>query len=120
MAELLGMAGPSQGRTLRLKTRNRSCLACERKPLRYIWSVIRSIVLIRGALCALVLAGCHHQAVRASPPPPPPADPHSEAAPDRHREPPELIAPPPLYGNKVVLAANVTAPAPRRINAPER
>jgi hypothetical protein len=52
---------------------------------------------------ALALIGCG--AAVAPSPQPPPKDVESEVrAPHRQREIPRLIAPPPAYGNKIVLA----------------
>ncbi|HEY2405137.1 MAG TPA: hypothetical protein VGI10_03995 [Polyangiaceae bacterium] len=54
-------------------------------------------------LAALALVGCG--AAARSEPQPPPQDVQSEVqSPHHQREIPRLIAPPPAYGNKVVLA----------------
>jgi hypothetical protein len=67
---------------------------------------IFATVLVLGSA---LLAGCGSRALQAPPKPPPPAQPRTEV--DRHPnrdEPPKLIAPPPAYGNKVVLAQRHT------------
>jgi hypothetical protein len=51
----------------------------------------------------LGLSACGSQAVREPKPPPPAADPRTDLDRQNHEE-PELIAPPPAYGNKVVMA----------------
>jgi hypothetical protein len=59
-------------------------------------------------LTAALVSGCGAHVVRA-PGPPPPIEPQTranEAAPARlKRDVPPLIAPPPAYGNKIVMAA---------------
>jgi hypothetical protein len=52
---------------------------------------------------ATLVIGCGSGAVRAPETPPKPVDPETRV--ERHRKDPRLIAPPPAYGNKVVMAS---------------
>jgi hypothetical protein len=53
---------------------------------------------------AALLGGCGSGAVRAPETPPAPVDPETRVQP-RQKDAPRLIAPPPAYGNKVVMAS---------------
>ena len=53
---------------------------------------------------AALLVGCGSGAMRAPETPPKPVDPETRVQP-RHKDEPRLIAPPPAYGNKVVMAS---------------
>jgi len=72
--------------------------------------VRRFFASVTVALFAAQVAGC-----AASPPAPakpPPVDPETRFVPERPTkdEPPRILAPPPAYGNKIVMAAR-TKPA---------
>jgi hypothetical protein len=62
---------------------------------------IANVVLV--SLGALV-GGCGSGAVRPAEGPPKPVDPETRVQP-RQKDAPRLIAPPPAYGNKVVMAS---------------
>jgi hypothetical protein len=65
-----------------------------------------------AAASALLAMGCASQAVpRPLEPPLRAVQPHSEAAPRQVEEVPEPVAPPPAYGNKVVMARGLSASA---------
>ena len=53
---------------------------------------------------AALASACGSGAVRAPETPPKPVDPETRVQP-RHKDDPRLIAPPPAYGNKVVMAS---------------
>lgn len=54
---------------------------------------------------AALVAACAGAGQRAPEAPPRPVDPETRVTPERERPPPpRLIAPPPAYGNKVVMA----------------
>ncbi|MFO0565399.1 MAG: hypothetical protein U0263_07040 [Polyangiaceae bacterium] len=63
--------------------------------------LVRSSLLLLGA----ALVGCAATRPPEPAPPPPPEIRTRFDRPERDQDAPELIAPPPAYGNKVVLAA---------------
>lgn len=68
----------------------------------YLGGMYRTALII--ALASAVAWGCASTPPPA-PKPPPPAEPRTRVdQPAIHEEQPKLIAPPPAYGNKVVLA----------------
>ncbi|HEX9621949.1 MAG TPA: hypothetical protein VF989_17505 [Polyangiaceae bacterium] len=64
----------------------------------------------RLAVCALVLCACASQRPSTPIKLPPAPESHSEAPELRQEEAPPLIAPPPAYGNKVVMARGSAPP----------
>lgn len=70
---------------------------------------MRTTQALRYCLSAVLLLGCGQSAVSA-PKPAPQADVETSVGPSKQRELPRLIAPPPKYGNKIVMAqAGATA-----------
>jgi hypothetical protein len=64
-------------------------------------------VLVLAALAMLAACG---SSVQRAPERPRPVDPETRVNPERERlPPPRLIAPPPAYGNKVVMAKGPTS-----------
>jgi len=66
--------------------------------------VRRVLAVILFSSVATFASGCGSGALRAPESPPKPVDPETRAQP-RQKEMPRLIAPPPAYGNKVVMAS---------------
>lgn len=67
---------------------------------------VRRVVTRSLFLALAALAGaCGSSAVRPPEAPPKPVDPETRVEPRRHEQEPRLIAPPPAYGNKVVMAS---------------
>ncbi len=64
----------------------------------------RLISLVALALALTPTACGMRQTAEAASPPPAVPQPQTEVTPERGDAPPKLIAPPPAYGNKVVLA----------------
>jgi hypothetical protein len=70
--------------------------------------MMRRVFALTLVLAAAVAGGCGAAAVpRAAEPPPPASEPRTRADPTE-TETPKLIAPPPAYGNKVVMAQGPT------------
>lgn len=71
--------------------------------IEYVPSLFTSFI---GGALALTLCACAQRAVqRPAEPPPRALEPRTEVTPkERTRRGPELIAPPPAYGNKIVMA----------------
>ena len=66
----------------------------------------RLLTLIKVAIPALAVIACGSHAASTQPKPPPRLEqPSSSAEKQRNKEaPPKLIAPPPAYGHKIVMA----------------
>jgi hypothetical protein len=65
---------------------------------------------LSAVLVAIALSGCVASGGQPAKPPPP-VNPETRVTPERRSEPPTLIAPPPAYGNKIVMAG---AESPRQ------
>jgi glucose/arabinose dehydrogenase len=65
---------------------------------------------LSAALVAVTLMGCGARSAQPAKPPPP-VNPETRVNPERkeQQEQPPLIAPPPAYGNKIVMAAAETS-----------
>ena len=61
-------------------------------------------VFVVVAIACAAFVGCGRAATPEPKKPPLPSETRTQAEPPRHEEEPDLIAPPPAYGNKVVMA----------------
>lgn len=71
---------------------------------RYLDDMKRRFLLLILAFAVLPCAACAGQSVRQPAKPPPPAEPRTRLEQPGDEDQPKLIAPPPAYGNKVVMA----------------
>jgi hypothetical protein len=71
---------------------------------------VARIFSLMSVVAALAITACGSQATRRASHPPPVTEPQSEASPEQVQEEtyPELVAPPPAYGNKIVMAGRNT------------
>jgi len=70
----------------------------------YLGRVRRLVTRILVLSVVALASGCGSGALRSPETPPKPVDPETRVQP-RQKEAPRLIAPPPAYGNKVVMAS---------------
>lgn len=82
--------------------------ACASTNASYVFGMMRRVLLFL-VLAAATLAGCASTRVPEPKPPPPASEPRTRVDPPDDQT-PKLIAPPPAYGNKVVLARGTSDP----------